>query len=106
MDNMDGAASTVVATCAAGLALNAAVGNDIELAASSPALCGACLGFLRYNLRPGAPARIFLGDGGSIPIGFIAAAAAMNMPVDEPLGWSALLISGLLLGVPVWTPCS
>jgi UDP-GlcNAc:undecaprenyl-phosphate/decaprenyl-phosphate GlcNAc-1-phosphate transferase len=101
MDNMDGAASTVVAACAAGLALNAAVGGDMELAAFSLALCGACLGFLRYNLRAGAPARIFLGDGGSIPIGFVAAAAAMNMPVDEPLGWPALLVSGLLLGVPV-----
>jgi UDP-GlcNAc:undecaprenyl-phosphate GlcNAc-1-phosphate transferase len=101
MDNMDGAASSVVAACAAGLALNAVVGEDVALAALSLALCGACLGFLRYNLPAGAPARIFLGDGGSIPIGFIAAALAMSMPVDEPLGWPALLISGMLLGVPV-----
>jgi UDP-GlcNAc:undecaprenyl-phosphate/decaprenyl-phosphate GlcNAc-1-phosphate transferase len=101
MDNMDGAASTVAAACAAGLTLTAIVGGDMELAALTLALCGACLGFLRYNLRAGAPARIFLGDGGSLPIGFIAAAAAMNVPVDGAVGWPALLIGALLLGIPV-----
>jgi UDP-GlcNAc:undecaprenyl-phosphate/decaprenyl-phosphate GlcNAc-1-phosphate transferase len=101
MDNLDGAASTVGAVCAAGIAAQAHVGGDAGLAAFALALSGACLGFLRYNLRPGAPARIFLGDGGSMPIGFIVAAAAMNIPVDEPLGWPVLLIGALLLGVPI-----
>jgi UDP-GlcNAc:undecaprenyl-phosphate/decaprenyl-phosphate GlcNAc-1-phosphate transferase len=101
MDNMDGAASTVAAVCAAGLAGQALVGGDAVLAALSLALSGACVGFLRYNLRPGAPARIFLGDGGSLPIGFIVAAAAMSIPVDERLGWPVLLIGAMLLGLPV-----
>jgi UDP-GlcNAc:undecaprenyl-phosphate/decaprenyl-phosphate GlcNAc-1-phosphate transferase len=101
MDNMDGAASTVAAVCAGGVALQSATGGDMALAALSLAICGACAGFLPYNLRAGAPARIFLGDGGSMPIGFIVAAAAMNIPTDGQLGWPVLLVAGLLLAIPV-----
>jgi UDP-GlcNAc:undecaprenyl-phosphate GlcNAc-1-phosphate transferase len=101
MDNMDGAASTVAAVCAAGLAGQAMLGDDAGLAALSLALAGACVGFLRFNLRRGAPARIFLGDGGSVPIGFIVAAAAMNIPVDVAPGWPVLLVGAMLLGLPV-----
>jgi UDP-GlcNAc:undecaprenyl-phosphate GlcNAc-1-phosphate transferase len=101
MDNMDGAASTVAAVCAAGLALQSVTGGDVGLAALALALSGACVGFLPFNLRRGAPARIFLGDGGSMPLGFIVAAVAMNIPTEEPLGWPVLLIGALLLGIPV-----
>jgi UDP-GlcNAc:undecaprenyl-phosphate GlcNAc-1-phosphate transferase len=101
MDNMDGAASTVAAVCAAGVAVQALVGDDVALAVLAVALSGACAGFLRYNLRRGEPARIFLGDGGSLPIGFIVAAAAMNVPVERGIGWPLLLIGALLLGIPL-----
>lgn len=102
MDNMDGAASTVGAVCAAGIAAQALiVGNDEGVAVMAVALAGACLGFLRYNLRAGAPASIFLGDGGSMPIGFVVAALPMTIPVDEQLGWPVLLVAALLLGVLV-----
>ena len=43
----------------------------------SCALAGASLGFLPYNFRRKAPARIFLGDAGSTFIGFILASAAI-----------------------------
>jgi UDP-GlcNAc:undecaprenyl-phosphate/decaprenyl-phosphate GlcNAc-1-phosphate transferase len=36
-----------------------------------------------------------------MPIGFIVAALAMSIPVDEPLGWPVLLVAALLLAVPV-----
>jgi UDP-GlcNAc:undecaprenyl-phosphate/decaprenyl-phosphate GlcNAc-1-phosphate transferase len=103
MDNMDGAASTVSAVCAAGIAGAALIVDELHLAALALALSGACLAFLRYNLRAGAPARIFLGDGGSMPIGFTVAALAMSLPasVDGGLGWPILLVGGLLLAIPV-----
>ena len=102
MDNMDGAASTVASVCAAGIAAQALVGgSDESLAVVALALAGACLGFLRYNLRARAPASIFLGDGGSMSIGFVVAALPMTMPVDEQLGWPVLLVAALLLGVLV-----
>jgi UDP-GlcNAc:undecaprenyl-phosphate GlcNAc-1-phosphate transferase len=101
MDNMDGAASTVACVCAAGLAAQSIVGGDARLAALALALSGACAGFLRYNLRSGAPARIFLGDGGSLPLGFIVAATAMNLPFEAGIGWPVLLLGALLLAMPV-----
>ena len=102
MDNMDGAASTVGAVCAAGIAAQAlVVGIDEGVAVMALALAGACLGFLRYNLRAGAPASIFLGDGGSMPIGFVVAALPMTITVEERLGWPVLLVAALLLGVLV-----
>jgi UDP-GlcNAc:undecaprenyl-phosphate/decaprenyl-phosphate GlcNAc-1-phosphate transferase len=101
LDNMDGAASSVGSICAAAIAGLSLVEGDAVLAAFALALAGACAGFLRYNLRPGGPARIFLGDGGSMPIGFVLAAATMNVPVDERLGWPVLLVAGMLLAIPV-----
>jgi UDP-GlcNAc:undecaprenyl-phosphate GlcNAc-1-phosphate transferase len=102
MDNMDGAASIVAAVCASGIAAHALItGGADGLAVIALALAGGCLGFLPHNLRRRAPARIFLGDGGSMPIGFVVAALAMSIPVDEPLGWPVLLVAALLLGVPV-----
>jgi UDP-GlcNAc:undecaprenyl-phosphate GlcNAc-1-phosphate transferase len=102
MDNMDGVASSVGAACAAGVAGLALANGDVALAGLTLALAGACLGFLPYNLRAGGrPARIFLGDGGSIPLGFVLAGATMQIPMPEDLGWPALLAGGLLLGIPV-----
>jgi UDP-GlcNAc:undecaprenyl-phosphate/decaprenyl-phosphate GlcNAc-1-phosphate transferase len=101
MDNMDGAAGTTGCVCAAGIAAFALINGDAALAALACAAAGACLGFLRYNLRKGAPARIFLGDGGSMPLGFIIAAAAIQIPVDGDMGWPVLLGAGLLLGLLV-----
>ncbi len=66
-DNMDGAASTMALVVAAGACVLGLVTGEVWVAAGSAALCGACLGFLPHNLS--SPARIFLGDGGSMPIG-------------------------------------
>ena len=101
MDNMDGAAGTVGAVCAGGIAVAALAGGDSALATFALAIGGACLGFLRFNLRRGRRARIFLGDGGSMPLGFLIAVAAMQIPPDENVGWPILLGAGLMLGVLV-----
>jgi UDP-GlcNAc:undecaprenyl-phosphate GlcNAc-1-phosphate transferase len=98
MDNLDGAAGTVAAVAAAGIAVLALVQDDATAAVLPLALVGASLAFLRYNLA--RPARIFLGDGGSMPIGFLLAAMAMNGPLQEEQG-PALLAAVVLLGLPV-----
>jgi UDP-GlcNAc:undecaprenyl-phosphate GlcNAc-1-phosphate transferase len=102
LDNLDGASSTVAATCAAGLVPLAAAEGDPALAATAVALVCACLGFLRYNLRPRGHARIFLGDGGSMPLGFSLAVLTASLPFDSDVaGWPALLGASVLLGIPV-----
>ncbi len=99
MDNMDGATSTVAALSSLGVAVLALVLGDAALAALAFALCGACLGFLPYNLA--RPARIFLGDGGSMPIGFVVAATIMALPLGEDVAWQRLLAAVLLAGLPI-----
>jgi UDP-GlcNAc:undecaprenyl-phosphate/decaprenyl-phosphate GlcNAc-1-phosphate transferase len=99
MDNMDGAACTVAVFSSLGTAVIALVLGDETLAALSLALAGACLGFLRYNLA--GPARIFLGDGGSMPIGFVVSATIMALPLDHHVGWHGLATGVLLAGLPL-----
>jgi UDP-GlcNAc:undecaprenyl-phosphate GlcNAc-1-phosphate transferase len=99
MDNLDGASTTVAAAGSLGVGAFALVNGDVALAGVSLALAGACVGFLRFNLA--RPSRIFLGDGGSMPIGFIVAALAIAaQPVDE-LGRGAVLTAGLLVGLVI-----
>lgn len=61
------------------------------------AIAGACLGFLPHNFNP---ARIFLGDSGSMLIGLVLAAAAVSTTsrVD------AQSFSGLSTAVPLFMP--
>jgi UDP-GlcNAc:undecaprenyl-phosphate/decaprenyl-phosphate GlcNAc-1-phosphate transferase len=98
IDNMDGVAATLAAVTGAGTSVLALVSGDYGLAALAAALCGACMGFLPYNVS--SPARIFLGDGGTMPVGFIMAVVVMGLPMNKPLGWSVLLPATLLVGVP------
>jgi UDP-GlcNAc:undecaprenyl-phosphate GlcNAc-1-phosphate transferase len=99
MDNMDGATSSVAGVSAAGIAALGAVYGDMALALVGASLGGACLGFLRYNLAK--PARIFLGDGGSMPIGFMIAGAVMASPGAQHFGWSAILALAPMAGLPI-----
>jgi UDP-GlcNAc:undecaprenyl-phosphate/decaprenyl-phosphate GlcNAc-1-phosphate transferase len=100
MDNLDGAASSVAAVSAACVAVLAVIGDDLALAVIAVALCGALVGFLRYNLA--GPARIFLGDGGSMVIGFLLAGALMAVPMGQLTDWSVLIAAALVVGLPVF----
>ena len=98
-DNMDGAASSMAAVVAAGLAVVGVVEGDTWLAVTGAALCGATLGFLPHNLFA-SPARIFLGDGGSMPLGFAVAATAMIGMSASTAAWQSLAMGLLLVGIP------
>lgn len=65
-DGLDGLASSVTMTASAALAVLAFFAANLESAVLSAALIGACLGFLTYNFYP---ARIFMGDTGSLFLG-------------------------------------
>jgi UDP-GlcNAc:undecaprenyl-phosphate/decaprenyl-phosphate GlcNAc-1-phosphate transferase len=99
MDNIDGSGATVSAVSAAGIAALALGRSDVLLAAFAIALTGATLGFLPWNLAK--PSRIFLGDGGSMPIGFLVAAMVMAIP-SAGLGWATVPALALLVAVPIF----
>jgi phospho-N-acetylmuramoyl-pentapeptide-transferase len=66
------------------------VGDALDLALASVALAGACLGFLWWNA---APAKIFMGDTGSLSIGSGLAALCLLMNLDLLL----VVIGGLFV---------
>lgn len=70
LDNMDGLCTGTVAIASAVLSLVAVAAGQGMIALSLAALSGACLGFLKWNL---SPAKIFLGDAGSMFVGFLVA---------------------------------
>jgi len=98
MDNMDGASATVGLVAAFGIGVAATVGGDYGLAVGAFSLGGACAGFLCFNLA--GPARVFLGDGGSMPLGFLVAGMTMSVAWHGRVGWAAIVCGGLLVGLP------
>ena len=99
MDNLDGAAGTVAAASAAGIALLAAYEGPEIVAALAVAVCGSCIGFLHFNLTK--PAKIFMGDGGSMLLGFLIAVLAMAVVRLNGMVGPAILPAILLVGLPV-----
>jgi UDP-N-acetylmuramyl pentapeptide phosphotransferase/UDP-N-acetylglucosamine-1-phosphate transferase len=70
MDGIDGLAGSEAATIGVGVLLFATVGigADSELALLAAAIIGAAIGCLVWNW---SPAKIFLGDVGSVPLGYL-----------------------------------
>jgi UDP-GlcNAc:undecaprenyl-phosphate GlcNAc-1-phosphate transferase len=99
MDNLDGACGTVAAIAAAGIGLTAAIKGDAPVAVVAFVLAGACAGFLPWNLA--GPARVFLGDGGTMPIGFLIAVLAMAAARHSQAGNAGVLLGALLAGLPI-----
>src|SRR4051794_23397952 len=99
MDNMDGTAGSVASVSAAGAGVLALIDDQLGLACIAFALSGACIGFLPYNLR--SPSRIFLGDGGSMPIGFVVSATVMGVAREGDLGFPALMAAIAIVALPI-----
>jgi UDP-GlcNAc:undecaprenyl-phosphate GlcNAc-1-phosphate transferase len=99
LDNLDGSAATVGGVAAAGAGLLAFGQGNHTAAYLALGLSGACAGFLPYNLAK--PSRIFLGDGGSMPIGLIMAAAVMAIPYPDG-GIATLVAAAPLVGIAIF----
>lgn len=89
VDGLDGLASGVVAIGAAAFFLfcyQLAALNNVSLATTgallSAALAGACVGFLPHNVHP---ARLFMGDSGSMLIGLFLSASAITLTGQFPV---------------------
>jgi UDP-GlcNAc:undecaprenyl-phosphate/decaprenyl-phosphate GlcNAc-1-phosphate transferase len=100
LDLLDGAAASTVAACAATCAAVAGVFTDPMVAVLALALCGACLGFLRHNLR--SPAVIFLGDGGTMPLGLLIATLIATLSWGKMSPLAAISGGVLLCALPIF----
>jgi hypothetical protein len=74
--------------------------GDSALAALSFAVAGSCFGFLPRNLAK--PARIFMGDGGSLVLGLLVARVTMAAVTRGYLGPSGVIIAALLAGLVIF----
>lgn len=97
LDNMDALAAGVSSVTALSVFALAILGRQPVVATLAAAVVGACLGFLAYN-RP--PASIFMGDAGSLFLGFVLGILTINVSpaVFPPVSF---LIPILLLAIPV-----
>lgn len=97
IDGVNGLAGGVAAITAIGLMALGLVGGAPVVVILAAALAGASLAFLRHNLRPGG---IFLGDSGSLYLGFVLAAATVHLgqAAERPVFPGAGL---LLMGLPL-----
>ncbi|KVD95402.1 hypothetical protein WI90_06585 [Burkholderia ubonensis] len=95
MDGLDGLAGGMALFGFGAYAWEAA-GHASELAIVASALAGAALGFLVFNFHP---AKIFLGDVGSIPLGFMAGALGLYGWRNEvwPLWYPAVVFSPFIV---------
>ncbi len=100
LDNMDGLAAGVGAITAVAVAFCAEARPDGDGGASALvalAAGGAALGFLPWNVNP---AKVFMGDAGSLPLGF--ALAASSLPgTHRGAGHVAVVLAGPLLALAV-----
>ncbi len=97
IDGVDGLAAGVSAITGLTLLSGAAHRHDVVTMTLAAAITGSALGFLRHNFYP---ARLFLGDSGSMLLGFLLGAAAVQGLVKTATALS-LAVPVLALAVPI-----
>lgn len=99
LDNMDGLSGGVGAVAAAFFLLLAALNGQYLVASLSAALLGVCVGFLVYNFNP---ASIFMGDAGSMFLGFVLAAVGIKLRFPNHPNVITWMIPVVVLGLPIF----
>ena len=98
LDNMNGMLGGIAALTLTAFAMIGLAGRDARFAPAQLALAGACAGFLPWNFPR---AKTFLGDAGSLVLGYSLAASLLLALQGSPRGWS-LLGPPLLLAYPAF----
>lgn len=101
LDNMNGMVGGLSAILFAAFAWASAARGDVGLACAQLAGAGACVGFLCYNFPR---ARIFLGDAGSLLLGYSLGASALLAFEGAPQGWGRVGPL-LMLAYPAFDMC-
>lgn len=101
IDGLDGLAAGISAIASLCLAYTAYIHGAYLTAFAMLALAGGALGFLPFNFHP---AKIFMGDGGSLFLGYMLATLSIVGPMKSA---TVLAMIGpcLVLGVPIFDTC-
>ena len=107
LDNMDGLSGGVGAIAAALYLAATLIGGQWFVAALAALLLGALIGFLIFNAPP---ARLFMGDGGSLVLGLVLAVVSVRTTYFNPeavgpspgRNWYGVLMPVMVLAVPLY----
>jgi len=99
LDNMDGLSAGISAVASSFILLMGLANGQLLVSALSAAVLGATLGFLRYNFKP---AQIFMGDVGSLFLGFVLAVLGLQLVFPATNNVITWMVPILILGVPVF----
>ena len=97
IDGLDGLAAGISAIASVSMFSFAVLAGRVDAAALAIALAGSCLAFLRYNFHP---ASIFLGDSGSLLLGFALGTISL-LNVSRTAALTSLIIPLIVAGVPI-----
>jgi UDP-GlcNAc:undecaprenyl-phosphate GlcNAc-1-phosphate transferase len=98
IDNMDGLATSISIVASLSLFILSFLNDQYLVAALSLAIFSSCLGFLFWNKKP---ASIYLGDAGSLYLGFLLAAISIRIDLDNDSSPIRALVLILILAIPV-----
>jgi UDP-GlcNAc:undecaprenyl-phosphate GlcNAc-1-phosphate transferase len=98
LDGIDGLAAGVTACISLSLALINILSGNVFVALLTLCLAGACLGFLPFNF---SPARIFLGDSGSLFIGVVLACIGM-VSLFKAATATLIIVPMFVFGLPLF----
>src|SRR6202040_2397684 len=99
LDHMDGLCAGITAIAAAFFTLSAYMNGQTAVQTLAAATLGAALGFLRWNFNP---AKIFMGDGGAMFLGFLMATLGLKIRPDGAQFPASWIVPILILGVPIF----
>jgi UDP-GlcNAc:undecaprenyl-phosphate/decaprenyl-phosphate GlcNAc-1-phosphate transferase len=99
LDHMDGLCAGVAAMASAFFAMLAYLSGQTLVTILAAAILGAATGFLRWNFRP---AKIFMGDGGAMFLGFMMATLGLKLRVEHASHIAAWLAPLLILGATIF----
>ena len=97
LDHMDGLCAGVAAMASAFFLLFGFLQDDVLVSSLAAAILGGALGFLKWNFKP---ARIFMGDGGAMFLGFMLATLGLKTTSGgQGYNW---VVPVFVLGVPIF----
>jgi len=102
LDNMDGASAGIAAIASAVLLTAAALNGQVFVGGLAIIFIGALLGFLAFNFPP---ASIFMGDAGSLVVGFFVALLTLRTDYYQQAQsgpWYPVLLPLIAMAVPLY----
>jgi UDP-GlcNAc:undecaprenyl-phosphate/decaprenyl-phosphate GlcNAc-1-phosphate transferase len=99
LDNMDGLSAGIAAIGAASFFTLAALNGQHLVATLAVAVAGCAIGFLWHNFHP---AKIYMGDAGSLFLGFLLSVLGLRLRLPDAPQLSALFVPIVVLGVALF----